>query len=55
MGSAPVGTPQARLSYFMQIWPPVWVPQSAFGEVGATGFEQALTTRAAALRRMRAI
>lgn len=42
-------------AYFKQIWPPVEVPHSAFGDVGATGLEQALTTRAAAVRTMRAI
>ena len=39
----------------MQIWPPLVVPQSALLEVGATGLEQALTTRAAAVRTMKAI
>jgi hypothetical protein len=42
-------------AHFTQIWPPVWLPQSALFGVGATGFEQALTTSAAALRIRRAI
>ena len=38
----------------MQISAPVVVPQALFG-VGATGLEQALTTRAATLRARRTI
>ena len=44
-----------RVVYFTQIWPPVDVPQSFLFGVGATGFEQALTTRAATLRARRTI